>query len=123
MDDKYKCPSAPIKKGHWLLGKFSEDNLAYQKELVTIDSQLFNTIKKDGDKTKYRAAMDCATKNCLNWNGNKCTVTDQMSPYLEGKPAPEKHIECSIRSSCRWFHQEGYNACKICPMIKTEFYI
>jgi len=77
MEQKYSCPSAPIKKGHLLIGEYNEqNNFEFQKEKVMIDSNKFAQIKNQG-KHNFRAAMECKTKGCFNWDGSKCTVTDQ----------------------------------------------
>jgi hypothetical protein len=29
---------------------------------------------------------------------------------------------CVLRAQCRWWHQEGAEACKRCPQVVTEMY-
>lgn len=118
----YSCPSGPLKKGATLLGQFKDSNvLQYEKELKTIDDTMAEKFNKE-NASSYRAAITCASKGCYNWNGKECTVPDQMRPLLNIEPTAEVE-NCVIRNTCRWFSQEGYSACEICPLIKTAFFI
>ena len=118
----YTCPSGPLKKGATLLGKFKEANiLQYEKELKLIDDAMLDEYKEEG-ASSFRTAITCATKGCYNWNGKKCTVPDQMRPLLKETVSAEVE-HCVIRNTCRWFSQEGYSACTLCPMIKTAFFV
>lgn len=120
--NKKSCPSAPIKKGHYLIGEFKASNsLDYSKESALIDSAKIKEIRANGS-SNYRASMPCQAKGCMNWNGSKCTVPDQMRDYFMNVQTIDSIENCTIRSNCQWFAQEQYSACKICPYIKTEFY-
>jgi hypothetical protein len=66
----------------------------------------------------FRFAAPCAESACRHFDGNKCQLAGRivrLIPPLEASLPP-----CSIRRSCRWWHQEGKAACMRCPMIVTE---
>ncbi|WP_235296195.1 hypothetical protein [Portibacter marinus] len=118
MDTKKSCPSAPYKKGHSVFGKFEGNTLQYLEELDVIESGDLEFGKHEN----VRATMPCVTKGCINWNGNKCTVPDQMSHYFNPVQDLSAVENCPIRSSCRWYAQDGDRACSICPLIQTKFF-
>jgi hypothetical protein len=43
-------------------------------------------------------------------------LVDELIPVGNAPGLPG----CGIRQSCRWFHQRGEAACRICPEIVTD---
>ena len=121
MREKRSCPSAPIKKGHFLIGKFEDTHLKFNVSKTEIDTDILAEIKEAG-KENYRASMDCVTSKCLNWNGTKCIVTEHVASYFTVLKE-EEYKNCSIRDTCRWFYKDREKACQMCPLIKTQFII
>lgn len=65
-----------------------------------------------------RVASTCAEGNCRHFTGRKCSLASRI---VAGLPeVVERLSACTIRSSCRWWHQEGPAACYRCPQIVTE---
>ena len=67
-----------------------------------------------------RIASSCQEKGCLHFDGSNCRlaakIVEQLPTVTETLPA------CQIRSSCRWWQQEGKSACLRCPQVVTENY-
>src|SRR5262252_1330711 len=67
-----------------------------------------------------RLAAPCAGSACQHFDGANCqlaTRTVQLLPILvTGLPA------CVIRATCRWWLQEGREACLRCPQVVTRMY-
>ena len=67
-----------------------------------------------------RIASSCQEKGCLHFDGSDCRlaakIVEQLPIATETLPA------CQIRSSCRWWQQEGKSACLRCPQVVTENY-
>jgi hypothetical protein len=117
MEGKKSCPSAPFKEGHSVFGIFKDDRLEFTDNLIKIDQQMV----EDSFKTEFRVSMKCVTKGCVNWNGKKCSVPDQMSYFLSPQADPSLYEKCSLKPTCRWFAENGAEACKMCPLIRTKF--
>jgi hypothetical protein len=58
------------------------------------------------------------TSGCRHFKGNACTlahrIVDGLAPVVNALPP------CQIRPTCRWFRQEGRNACLRCPQVITD---
>ena len=67
-----------------------------------------------------RIASSCQEKGCLHFDGSDCRlaakIVEQLPTVTETLPP------CQIRSSCRWWQQEGKSACLRCPQVVTENY-
>lgn len=120
--EKKLCPSAPFKEGNKIFALFDDQHFKFTDQLKMIDGELTREVVEDGDRAAYRATMPCVTKGCGNWDGQKCTVPDQMRYYLSPLTDIEDFRNCPIQKGCRWFAQEGESACRICPLIKTRVF-
>jgi hypothetical protein len=66
----------------------------------------------------FRFAAPCAEFACHHFDGTKCELVGRVVRLI---PPVETSLPlCHIRSSCRWWHQEGKAACMRCPVIVTE---
>jgi len=122
MKEPLLCPSAPVKKGLDVFAYFDDKkDLQYLEETEPITVVMIDELKLSSTSTSLRAAMPCATKGCINWDGSRCSVPDQMNYLLKEKIKPNPILSCAIRTSCRWYAQEGIAACSICPLVVTDF--
>ena len=68
----------------------------------------------------FRIAVTCQENRCLHFDGTNCRlarrVATMMAPVDTGLPP------CQLRSTCRWFGQEGRAACLRCPQVITHNY-
>lgn len=68
----------------------------------------------------FRFVSDCSHNGCTQWTGKDCGIASRIVQFLnEIQPADTIPV-CSIRNRCRWHHQQGYEACRICPYIITD---
>lgn len=68
----------------------------------------------------FRIAAPCAGTACQHFDGANChlaTRTVQLLPVAASSAPP-----CAIRGDCRWWRQEGKEACLRCPQIVTRMY-
>jgi len=118
------CPSARAEPGATLLGVIGVDGqVAYLKDRLEIDQDFIDLVAKDGvPEERFRFAGTCVEGKCLQWDGKKsrCGVIDGVVPFLGTGEGDSSLQPCSIRSACRWFRQDGPNACRICPGVITE---
>lgn len=118
------CPSARAEPGATLLGVIGVDGqVAYLKSALEIDQDFIDEVAKDGPpEERFRFANSCVEGRCVQWNGAKsrCGVVDKVVPILGDGEGDTPLQPCSIRSVCRWFRQDGPNACRICPGVITD---
>jgi hypothetical protein len=43
-------------------------------------------------------------------------IVEHLAPTEEHAGLPK----CGVRATCRWFRQNGIEACKICPLVITQ---
>jgi hypothetical protein len=67
----------------------------------------------------FRIAANCAEQKCVHFDGTKCRLAQKV---VELDPAVESLAPCPIRVDCKWWQQEGKEACLRCPFIVTEHY-
>jgi hypothetical protein len=65
-----------------------------------------------------RIAAPCAERACLHFDGASCRLIARIVDSLP--PAVAKPPPCAIRTTCRWWKQEGRDACIRCPRIVTQ---
>ena len=118
------CPSSRCEEGALLLGNVRADGtIAFAEEPRVVSSAFVEAALETGEPEKrFRFAGPCAANLCRQWAGGKCSVPETVTRLLAGfeherKAAP---AHCAIRHECRWFAQESYVACRLCPLVTTE---
>lgn len=123
-DQKATCPSAAPKEGAVLLGIVKQSGeVSMLAQRIEIDESFIETASQGRDLgQRFRFASPCAAKGCANWSGHHCMVLDIARQLTHIEPLDDTTLPaCSIRNTCRWFMQDGVNACHICPKINTGF--
>ncbi len=65
----------------------------------------------------FRIGATCETSRCQHFDGSRCQLAKRIAQQL---PAVVDVLpRCRIRSSCRWFAEQGGNACLRCPQVVT----
>lgn len=67
----------------------------------------------------FRIAASCAEHNCKHFDGSKCSLVQKI---VKLDPAVDSLPPCPIRIDCKWWQQEGKEACLRCPFIVTTNY-
>jgi hypothetical protein len=66
----------------------------------------------------FRIAAACSEGDCKHYDGNRCRLVERI---VNGLPTvAEKLPNCAIRSTCRWWHQSGKEACLRCQQIVRD---
>jgi hypothetical protein len=69
----------------------------------------------------FRIAAPCIENGCKHFDGAKCRLTARI---VDGLPTVTERIPaCAIRSTCRWWYQEGAAACARCQQVVRDNYI
>ncbi len=117
------CPSAqPGMSGLRLLGVVEHTaegpRVAYLNEDVAVTSDLLAQTAPAQPTEVFRIAGRCEERTCTHYNGQSCTLATRIVQIL---PAVVDSLPpCLIRTTCRWFEQEGKEACLRCPQVVTE---
>jgi hypothetical protein len=115
------CPSGRCKKDSILLGIVQpEGNVSIAKEKIFINESFIKIAKLGRTPEKrFRFAETCVTSACKQWTNGKCGVISKAIQIVIDEDKKSQLPECAIRAECRWYHQQGNDACFICPMIVT----
>ena len=65
-----------------------------------------------------RFAARCQESACSHFDGHDCRLASRIVAMLD--PVVAALPPCAIRAECRWWRQEGREACSRCPQIITE---
>jgi hypothetical protein len=101
-------------------GTVDEPRVSYLKETHPVTEELLALAEPVTPTEVFRFAAPCAGGDCIHFDGTNCTlagrIVDGLNEVSQTLPA------CQIRSSCRWWQQEGKAACLRCPQIVTDNY-
>jgi hypothetical protein len=123
MDQHSKsCPSSTLSEGAILLGVINTNgSVGYVTNPVELTGDLFETVKQQKDPEKhYRFSSGCVETGCHQWQQGGCSVIKRVMQANDDVPLEQQMPDCSIRTSCRWYFQEGAKACSFCPYIITN---
>ena len=117
------CPSAqPSMDAPRLLGVVEPTDegprVAYLNEEVPVTEDLLAQTLPASPTEVFRFSATCESSRCTHFDGTRCKlamrIVQRLPVVVEALPI------CLIRSSCRWFAQEGRAACLRCPQVVTE---
>lgn len=123
------CPSSRAERGAILLGIVgAEGKIGYLTPEMRIGAEFLEVADQGRTPEKrFRFAGPCVEAGCAQWTGTRCGVIDaaldEIGPCVSTNQAEtsERSLpKCSIRARCRWFAQQGRNACAVCPLIITD---
>jgi hypothetical protein len=117
------CPSARPEMANSVafavvVGTVEEPRLAHLAEPLPVTEELLSLAEPVSPTEIFRFAGTCVQKECQHFDGSNCRLAHRI---VEGLPAVVEALPpCQIRSSCRWWQQEGKAACMRCPQIVTD---
>jgi hypothetical protein len=99
-------------------GTIEEPRVAYLEKAQPFNEELQTPSSPVKPTEMMRLASSCHEKGCVHFDGSDCRlamrIVEQLPKVTQTLPA------CQIRSSCRWWQQEGKSACLRCPQVVTE---
>ena len=116
------CPSAPATaEGGVVFGVVRGDiktrRVAYLTETVRVTTDILAATAPASANEVLRTAAPCAETGCQHFDGRNCALVQRMVTLL---PVVVGSLpQCGIRPHCRWWQQEGPNACVRCPQVVT----
>jgi hypothetical protein len=112
---KKMCPSYIGKVGAQLFGVVGKDGkVQFITPLAVTEDFLKQNQGKNSLEQRFRFTGKCVEKGCTQWDKeeSKCSLSRKVQNLDFHK---EKGLVfCPIRSQCRWFSQDGKEACFSC---------
>jgi hypothetical protein len=118
------CPSAqPDWEGAQLFavvgGTRDRPETAYLDRTADVTPELLALAGPVAPAEVFRFAAPCAGSGCAHFDGgeHKCRLAEKTVRLAHA--VVDVLPRCAIRSSCRWWQQEGPAACRRCPQVVT----
>jgi hypothetical protein len=117
------CPSAQPDMENGVVfgvigGTAQEPHTIYLNE-----PQLVSEVKKLSGPVKptevFRIAANCAEHQCMHFDGVRCRLAQKVAKL---ELVIDSLAPGPIRMECRWWQEEGKDACLRCPFVVTEHY-
>ena len=92
--------------------------VAYLEPGVVVDVTLSSQLGALDPTHVFRFAATCETQRCTHFDGKRCSLAQRIVAQL---PEVVNILPvCQIRRECRWYAEEGGNACRRCPQVITK---
>jgi hypothetical protein len=115
------CPSARAEPGVLLLSVRGPDGRMHPvRTPMILDDGILEEARRHGPpEARMRFATACQRGACLQWTGSQCGIIARVLDHLG--PLPEESLRpCLIRATCRWFAEQGREACAACDLVVTD---
>jgi hypothetical protein len=117
------CPSAtPESPGAAVFGvvggTVENPRVSYLDQPVQVSDDLLRLTAPVPATEVLRIAGPCIGGACAHFADRTCTLATKVVRYLP--QVVEELPPCAIRARCRWFAQEGADACRRCPQVIRE---
>ncbi len=122
------CPSAqsdwPEAKVFGVVsGSADTPETAYLTNPEPVSDELLSLANPVEPAEVFRIAAPCACNQCEHFSDeeDKCRLVEKTVRWV---PLVSESLPvCSIRAECRWWRQEGREACFRCPQVVTHDYL
>jgi hypothetical protein len=116
------CPSAPAESEGGVAfgvvgGTARAPRVGYLAQTVPVNADLLNLAGPVAPTEVFRFAAPCAEHACQHFDGERCGLARRIVQQLP-EVVPALPV-CRVRSECRWWQQEGRDACLRCPQVVT----
>lgn len=123
IDQALSCPSAPHDTPGAtvfgvVLGDRQTPEVAYLAKQTTLDPGMDLAAQGVDPGHAFRFTAQCAQSKCGQWNRGGCRLGRDIAARLQ--PVVDTAPACAIRSTCRWFAENGVSACVRCPQVTTR---
>jgi hypothetical protein len=115
------CPSALGQVGSNIVGVVNPSGtIGYFADPIEVTQEFLDSAgDPENLERKFRFSNKCVKSGCSQWTGQECGVIKAVMA-MENIPAHDTLPVCSVRSSCRWYYQEGFAACNGCRYVITN---
>lgn len=121
-EDQLLCPSAqPDQEGAFAFGVIEgtaeAPHVSYLRRPLPVVPELLALAAPVQPTEVFRFAAPCAEDACQHFDDGGCRLATKIAGLVDG--ATYGVPPCRIRPRCRWWNQEGADACRRCPMVVT----
>jgi hypothetical protein len=99
-------------------GDADHPRLGYVKGTPPVTPALLELAEPVAPTEVFRFAAPCAEGGCQHFDGARCGLVRQIVTLLP--PVIDRLPPCSLRPDCRWWREQGRQACRRCPAVVTE---
>lgn len=100
-----------------IAGTPAEPRVAYLKRKAEVTPEMTAGLGELDPTQVFRFSARCETGRCAQFENGRCSLAQRivqtLSPVVGDLPS------CQIRATCRWFAEEGGEACLRCPQVVT----
>ena len=122
--NQIQCPSAQPSADAVVIGVVTgagqERRIGYLTEPQAATERVLELAAPAVPTEVFRLASPCMGEGCKHFAGGACTLVQRVVASLD--PVVSALPPCRIRPVCRWFRQEGPDACVRCPQVITTTY-
>ena len=123
--DKTLCPSAQHDwEGSQIIGvvggNADEPEVVYLKSPQPLTDELLEQSHPVTPAEVFRFSAPCACNSCVHYTDeeSKCRLAEKVVRWAP--KVVDNLPTCAIRADCRWWQQEGREACERCPQVVTN---
>ncbi|MFL6261686.1 MAG: nitrogen fixation protein [Thermoanaerobaculia bacterium] len=99
-------------------GSVEQPRVSFLQQAVPVTEELLALSSPVEPTEVFRFSAPCAGNACHHFDGQDCRLATRIVQRL---PAVVSDLPpCAIRDACRWWLQEGVEACLRCPLVVTE---
>lgn len=117
VGQKLMCPSHPVETAKVVIGQRTAGGvLAFFSEPLPFPDVAREVVSHERLHREVRLAGPCVMSACSYWVGS-C----QLGRFVtESAGDSDTAPECSIRGQCRWFAENGEDACGACSSVTFD---
>lgn len=121
-EQAYSCPSSqPSVEGARIFGivggTVDRPHVSYLEKGVEVTPDLIEQVGDIDPKRVFRFSGQCKNDACGQFRSGHCRlgqdIVRMLTPVVDQLPA------CTIRATCRWYAENGRDACLRCPQVVT----
>lgn len=121
-DHDVYCPSAqPDMPGAVVFGVVAgtanEPYVRYLDQLVPVTPEVTDLAQPVEPTEVFRIGAPCAGSRCRHFDGAQCSLVQRITRLLP--PEAGNLPACRLRPRCRWWQEQGEEACHRCPLVVT----
>jgi hypothetical protein len=122
VTDELLCPSAPAAVDALVIGVVAADgSVDYVRDLLPATPQFLQIVGTSGPPERhFRFSSPCQECACAQWADDSCSLPRRLAEVVPSQDVATGLPRCAIRARCRWFHQSGADACRVCPVVTTR---
>jgi hypothetical protein len=98
-------------------GSEGSPRVSYLRESPALDEKLVRRLGVVQPTQVFRFAARCEEARCAHFDGQHCTLAQRIVETLD--PVVDALPSCLVRASCRWYAEQGAQACFRCPQVVT----